>query len=531
MQIHEITKGPKRTDEGILDDLKAAVTATKTGYAQGGLKGVAKNLTSRTAYNQALQQNQRASTNKELNKLEKKWGTQIKRPLSYYTDQLQNPTTPEFKDEAQQAAEKRKQLEPVFTDTFISDEPTAATTQAAPQQSQASTAGPGDVLPDPGRVLSVELKKGKYYKTAAGKWYNEIGQQLPQSSYGSLEKLIDQDQYSQVTIPPNLPGGQVPPVEKTKKTQSTTKTAPVAKTQEPDVNEPLGEAKSVAAPKQKKGRANLKTDFLGWISNQMGSDYKTVIANSTVKSELTKIFNTMTQNKDPKMAQEMFKRYVLIVQAAILKSKVEQGIENDEGQSPTDDAVAQLKGKAGKKTGNPEVDHMLQNFGMTLNEGQVAISKDIHVKSPKGDYIKRASDQQWYDPNGILISQDKYADFVKKLDATPAAQTAYQAALSSNKGSGSDTALIKSRDEAYSKAELDAAVKAAVEKAMAAHPQPAPPPPQATAADWAEHQAQVNRQNNAALAKTMNDLRYAEYFNTGQQNYLQQQAAQLIGTK
>ena len=69
MQIHEITKGPRRTDEGILDDLKAAVTATKTGYAQGGLKGVAKNLTSRTAYNQALQQNQRASTNKELNKL------------------------------------------------------------------------------------------------------------------------------------------------------------------------------------------------------------------------------------------------------------------------------------------------------------------------------------------------------------------------------------------------------------------------------------------------------------------------------
>jgi hypothetical protein len=91
--------------------------------------------------------------------------------------------------------------------------------------------------------------------------------------------------------------------------------------------------------------------------------------------------------------------------------------------------------------------------------------------------------------------------------------------------------LIKSQQAAYSKAELDAAVQAAVEKAMAAHPQPTPPPPQATAADWAEHQAEVNRQNNAALAKTMNDLRYAEYFNTGQQNYLQQQAAQLIGTK
>lgn len=69
MQIHEITKGRKRTDEGILDDLKAAVTATKTGYQQGkaagggmlaGLKGAAQHLTSRDAYNQALAKNNQA---------------------------------------------------------------------------------------------------------------------------------------------------------------------------------------------------------------------------------------------------------------------------------------------------------------------------------------------------------------------------------------------------------------------------------------------------------------------------------------
>jgi hypothetical protein len=542
MQIHEITKGPRRTDEGILDDLKAAVTATKTGYAQGGLKGVAKNLTSRTAYNQALQQNQRASTNKELNKLEKKWGTQIKRPLSYYADQLKNPTTPEFKDEANQAANKRKELEPEFTDTFINDEP-------------AADQGPGEALPDPGQVLAVELpNKGKYYKTAAGKWYNEDGLALPQSSYAGVEKFIDQDQYSQVPIPNKLPGGQVPPVEKTKKTQATTKTAPV--TNNATQNKQLEEAGNASrkarrqaqrvaaknpatpvapAPQQKKGRADLKADFGAWITSKLGGadgDYKKIIDTSPqIKQELTKIFTSMTTQKDPAVAKQLFDKYVLTAQAAMLKARVEGGVSDADAEPSMDDKLSQLRGEPGKKTGNKKLDSLLAQAGIALSEGQVAISKDIRVKSPKGDYVKRASDQQWYDPNGILISQDKYPDFVKKLDATPAAQTAYQAALSSSKGSGSDTALIKSREDAYSKAELDAAVKAAVEKAMAAHPQPTPPPPQATAADWAEHQAEVNRQNNAALAKTMNDLRYAEYFNTGQQAYLQQQAAQLIGTK
>jgi hypothetical protein len=544
MQIHEITKGPRRTDEGILDDLKAAVTATKTGYAQGGLKGVAKNLTSRTAYNQALQQNQRASTNKELNKLEKKWGSKIKRPLSYYADQLKNPTTPEFKDEAQKATQERQQLVPQFVQTF-SDEPTT---------------GPGDVLPDPGQVLTVELNKGKYYKTAAGKWYNEAGTALPQTSYAGVEKLIDQDKYTQEPVPPILSGGQVPPVEKTKKTQATTKTAPVAKTQEPDVNEPLGEARAVAqkgslaqratsrnagvptpqpatpaATSAKKGRANLKSDFGAWITSKLGGeggDYKKIIDSSPqIKQELTKIFTSMTTQKDPAVAKQLFDKYVLTAQAAMLKARVEGGVSDADAEPSMDDKLAQLRGEPGKKTGNQKLDSLLTQAGIALSESQVEITRDIHVKSPKGDYIKRYKDQQWYDPNGILISQDKYADFVKKLDATPAAQSAYQSELMRRDGGGSDTAAIKNREAAYSKAELDAAVKAAVDKAMAAHPQPTPPPPQATAADWAEHQAEVNRQNNAALAKTMNDLRYAEYFNTGQQAYLQQQAAQLIGTK
>jgi hypothetical protein len=552
MQIHEITKGPKRTDEGILDDLKAAVTATKTGYKQGGLKGVAKNLTSRTAYNQALQQNARADTNKSLDKLEKKWGSQIKRPLSYYVDQLQNPSKPEFKEPSAEAGNKIKELSPQFTQTFATDAPGNDQTNDLP-------------MPQPGfRFMlptSVTGYPTDYYMSDKGVWTNDNTPPEKVTDPKYIEKFNAFVLGGKVKEIKAQTPVSVPPTGKTKQVKQTAKTNKVAPAagQEPDVNEPLGEthrasleeggnasrkarreaqraaAKNPAAPvaptapQQKKGRANLKTDFGRWISGKLGGNYQEIIDTSPqINSELTKIFTKLTIEKDPAAVEQLFKKYVLTAKAAMLKAQVEGGVDDSEAQASLDDQAAQLSGEQGKKTGNQKLDQFLtQKLKVNLSESQVAISKDIHVKSPKGDYVKRASDQQWYDPNGILISQDKYADFVAKLDATPAAQARYQA----ERGKGSDVAAIKSREAAYSKAELDAAVKAAVDKAMAAHPQPAPPPPQATAADWAEHQAEVNRQNNAAMAKTMNDLRYAEYFNTGQQDYLKQQVAQLIGTR
>lgn len=549
MQIHEITKGPKRTDEGILDDLKAAVTATKTGYKQGGLKGVAKNLTSRTAYQQALQQNQRADTNKSIDKLEKKWGTQIKRPLSYYVDQLKTPTKPEFKPEADKAADQRKQLEPEFADTFINDEPDAATNQVTAPGQASPVNGAGDVLPDPGQALTVTLNKGNYYKTPNGKWYNENGQQLPQSSYAGLEDLINQDNYKQVPIPTSVPGGQVAPVGKTKKTQATPKTnmtAPAANNgaQSKQLEEggnasrkARREAQRAAAktpatapvaPAEKKGRANLKSDFGTWIASQLGGDYKEIINTSPqIKSELTQIFTKLTTEKDPAAVKALFDKYVLTAQAAMLKARVEGGVQDSEDESNIGDQLSQLRGQQGKKTGNQKLDQLLTQAGVALNESQVAVSKDIHVKSSLGDYVKRASDQQWYDPKGVLISQEKYPDFVKKLDATPAAQTAYQSALSS--GGGSDSAYIKAQVDAQVKAQLDAQAKKAVAKAEEMHP--SPPMPQATAADWEEYKAEQNRINNQMIDKTVNDLRNAEYFNTGQQEYLKQQMAQLMAKK
>lgn len=536
MQIHEITKRLQRTDEGILDDLKAAVTATKTGYNQGGVKGALKNLGSRNAYNQALQQNQRAQTNKDINKLEKKWGTKIKRPLSYYADQLQNPTNPEFKPEAQKAQQQRQALEPQFTQTFVTNIDT-----------------PTDVLPDQGQVLSVELNKGRYFKTANGKWYNEIGQLIPQSSYAGLEKMIDQDQYKQEPIPFNLPGGQ--PADNDKKVKKVDKVQQVTPVAGKEPNAPeLAEARNIAqtgslakraagrnagvqptqsvqqpnqAP-QKKGRANLKTDFGAWIANKLGGDYKSMIDSSPeIKRQLTDIFAKMTTQKDPAVSKELFDKYVLTAQAALLKLKVEGGIEDQESDVTIDDQLAQLRGEPAKKTGNQKLDSLLTQAGIALSEGQVAISKDIRVKTPKGDYVKSAADQQWYDPNGVLISADKYADFIKKLDATPAARTAYQSAQV--KGTGSDSAFIQAKVDAQVKAKLDAIAKETAQKALSEYP-PAPPP-QATAADWEQHKAEQNRINNQMLAKSVNDLRYAEWFNTGQQDYLKGQVAQLIGTK
>jgi hypothetical protein len=54
---------------------------------------------------------------------------------------------------------------------------------------------------------------------------------------------------------------------------------------------------------------------------------------------------------------------------------------------------------------------------------------------------------------------------------------------------------------------------------------------QQTAADRDEYRANQNRANNQMIDKTVNDLRNAEYFNTGQQDYLKQQLAQLMGKK
>jgi hypothetical protein len=170
-----------------------------------------------------------------------------------------------------------------------------------------------------------------------------------------------------------------------------------------------------------------------------------------------------------------------------------------------------------------------------LKEEQVYITKDIRIRTAKGDYVKRVSDQTWYDPNGVPIDPVKYADYVAKLDKTPQAQTQYQAdALKADKGSGPGG--------------TDTGAKQAAQQAAQQPPQqpPPPPPPQQAAGapepdpiqQMAHQQAIQNflrsrdvNSLNSQIKDTTNQLRNAQIFGTGQETYLQQQLAQLIAMK
>lgn len=208
---------------------------------------------------------------------------------------------------------------------------------------------------------------------------------------------------------------------------------------------------------------------------------------------------------------------MITIQAGLARAKA-AGDDTDaeqSSQSDIDAKLSQLRGTGGKKTGNPELDHLLQQQGIQLSESQVAITKDIVVKTKTGDYVKRHTDQQWYDPNGVWIDPDKYADYIKRLDATPAAQTRYQA--DANAGQGSADSYVKSQRPAA--------------PPQQSTPSADDPSQHASAADWEALKSQQNAINNQQIDQTVNDLRNAQYFKTGQEQYLQQQLAQLMAKK
>ena len=192
-------------------------------------------------------------------------------------------------------------------------------------------------------------------------------------------------------------------------------------------------------PKRAQGKKKLRKDFDAWISQSV-PDYSKIANDGEVDKTLKQIFSQLLASKnDPKAAAQLFDKYVLTIQAGIARAKA--GAQGEPGatdvqNSTTDDELARLRGQPAKKTGNKELDNILTQAGIQLSESQVYITKDIRVKSPEGDYVKKAEDQQWYDPNGMLIDPTKYSEYIKKLDATPAAQTRYQA--DSKKGFGTD---------------------------------------------------------------------------------------------
>ena len=72
MQIHELTKRQQELEEGILDNVKAAVRATKVGYKAGGLGGVASALTDPKQFARAQNKVYKSNANKNLADIQQK---------------------------------------------------------------------------------------------------------------------------------------------------------------------------------------------------------------------------------------------------------------------------------------------------------------------------------------------------------------------------------------------------------------------------------------------------------------------------
>ena len=354
MQIHEITKGRKRTDEGILDDLKAAVTATKTGFKKGGVTGALKNLTSNSAYAAALQQNTRASSMKNLDKLEKKWQKEkgdpnfkVKRPISYYVDQVK--ADPEAKAE-------RSKVEASAEQKFVL----------------------GDVLPDPGQFLVVTSNNGKYFKDSQGKWYNEQGTATTGSNK-ILDAIIDTDAYSQITVPPwkqVIPQAtqKTPPVTPAvAPTQPANKISTTALAEGPladrarqrnaGITNPVQQSVATAGkkPANLKGKVALRKGFEQWLGSVL-SGFSNIAGSD--KSILDKQFKRLLTTK----AEADLDQYILLAQALILKANNEGGSVEDAqtNNGMSNELLQRLKQTGFKSQGNAEQDAYMRSLGIAV---------------------------------------------------------------------------------------------------------------------------------------------------------------------
>jgi hypothetical protein len=215
MQIHELTK-LQRTDEGLLDGVKAAITAVGAGPEQGGFSKAYRN-----ARNDAYAKDSQTKLDaiaKNMNKGKKPGdpGYWIAPGQAGYDAQQLAKQNPKI-------AQKVNQYTTAFQNTFGTT--VSSTNTAAGQHSQI-----GQVLPDPNRVLAVNINNVNYYKAKNGNWYNELGVEAAPSETAPFEKMIDQDQYKQVQIPTILDNKlktTVPKVNSTQKIKPTPSNAAV----------------------------------------------------------------------------------------------------------------------------------------------------------------------------------------------------------------------------------------------------------------------------------------------------------------
>ena len=531
MQIHEITKA-SRTDEGILDTVKNVIKHPfdTTGFAAAQEKS-----------GNAPQHQARADAN--IDKINADRASRGLDPLDPITKGRSLDQVIDQYKQSPAAKKKIKDIEADFENTFAL------------------------VLPKEKTNFGDD-----FYMDADGNWFGKTTKQRV-TNPNTIQTL---NNYAQSgagkAIDPNLvlpePTQTTPPtVTQTAPTPPTApaapppgmRTNPARAVKEAIRNATPGTFSKNAAlrnaptapatqPATAPGQPHdLQKDFQGWAEQHVpGLDSAYTLPDA--KQKLDAAFQQLVAaQKNPAQQKKAFENYMTIAYAAVAYAKnqpgavksnsVRGGNRNGRGVNPhttqgyklakeldTDgaDGLKSLAGQQIKKTGNPALDDLLYSAGLTLSESQTFITKDIHVKTSKGDYIKRASDQQWYDPNGILIDPVKYASYIEKLDNTSAAKTRYQA--DAIKGKGSDTAYTKSAQSNIKPEKLKL--------------QSLDEPPKDPAAAMAKMQDLQYRMRNASVAQlnqriedTTQKLRMAEIVGTDQAKYLEQQLAMLIALK
>jgi hypothetical protein len=550
MQIHELTKRRKqRTDEagGLLKNIGDAISAAKTGYAAGkagtgstlGAAGTAlgtfgKAITSPGFAAQSDKDANKDAAMKKYNDLKDKYG---------------------WSDKPAAGAAPSAQAAQAAAPAATSQADVAAVTKQI--TSTPDFASLSQVLPDPGHLLKVKLNGGEYYKDENGVWKNSDGKAIRgtpgEDGYGkAFDKIIDADQYSQVDLKGVSWGANSGAASNVKNEarnpMAQRSAASVVKGIIKANNKELAKKLSDPAIQPAVQAASAKLDTIAQTRGEAARSKKkkmisaaTAMAKALVGAGQTATPGTPAGQDQQAQAQPGAaaqggqaspQQKQIAVQTITSKAKID-GAQLAKAAA-ADPQVKQAVATIAKESRMPLTQRLAEAIQL-LKEEQVYITKDIRIRTAKGDYVKRVSDQQWYDPNGVMIDPEKYADYIKKLDATPMAQTQYQAdAQKAAKGKGpggTDTGAQQSA------------------AAAAAAPPPPPPPPQAPAAAAAAPQPDpmdqalkqqkmaqwLRGQNvdslNAQIKDTTNQLRNAQIFGTGQEDYLQQQLAQLIAMK
>jgi hypothetical protein len=546
MQIHELTKRNKRTDEGILDGIKSAISAAQTGFNAGkmnapgdyakyaGAAGAAGALTSPAAAAVAGEKTALDAAEKSRQAINKKLGL--------------TGTDKEIKGATRAAGD--------LTAASTLDKQAQANQQQVQQQAQAMTQqfvqtpdfeDLGQVLPDPGQMLTVTLNGGQYFKDENGTWYAEPASNIDKpapitadNTIKALNGVIDTDQYKQV--PSILAAGA--PVQKEAAGNFNRRALAMKQTKDLIAKKVVPIAiKNKVDPKKAFGTPEAKKAF-DQLTKIAQMPYSKIKSTKTKKQKIKQAFTNyatatlngaLGQQAQPGQSNQVGNNQAGNTQRVANPADrmgaqqiaIKQGID-PKALTAMEKMVQQGKGDIVKQAvgldeSRKSLEQRLTEALNLLNETQVYITKDIHVRTPKGDYIKRASDQTWYDPNGVPIDPVKYADYIKKLDATPMAQTRYQADAKNAKGS--DSALIKQQ------AANQAAAKAPTQVPA---PQAAPDPLQQMA-DQERMQAILRNRDvaglNSMIQDTFNQLQNAKIFNTGQEDYLNDRMKALMAMK